>query len=575
MPQLSSPLSTPAGMAGVNPAHVGKMAGVRLHFPTFAAFTAAITSGATGFASDLWADGQEMTIADEAGTGAVRVWRTSLAHARTVRVGGTTFVLAADTNVVTATSGIPAEGAGNVGDVAIDSAAAELYTKKADGWGSASPLYPALVARDPKQQVILFGDSLTANNHPNNGTTSPAIDLTRVQDTGYFTWLNLSAGSPLFVVANAAIPGNTTTQMLARLQSDVLSISSGHVTLMGGTNDILAGAALTTIIANLQSIADQIRAAGRFLHFFTPPANVTFAGNVTQREKLSALIAWIRKYCATHTGCQFYDTYTPVIDPTSATGSPVDPTNPVSARVNLLDSTHLGVRGAQVVAEYNQSAFNSAVRKLLVPASSAGDTISATNPNGNWFTNPSLAGTSGTNVTASGLTQAGSAPPNGFQRRCTGTITGGVTQTGGRPPRAGLADITWWQEQIAIQAQAGIVNPIYTSAVAGLPSGVLVGDTVDFSLAIEWDADPANLLGPWRFVLQFWNGSNVEVGAIGLEYAQGTLSPQRSFAGVLRTRGVVPAGATQYRLYIEGRNLTNTAGNGTLRIGSPDVRKAV
>ena len=79
MPQLSSPLSTPAGMAGVNPAHVGKMAGVRLHFPTFAAFTAAITSGATGFASDLWADGQEMTIADEADT-ALQSSRMTLAH---------------------------------------------------------------------------------------------------------------------------------------------------------------------------------------------------------------------------------------------------------------------------------------------------------------------------------------------------------------------------------------------------------------------------------------------------------------------------------------------------------------
>lgn len=424
-------------------------------------------------------------------------------------------------------------------------------------------------AGNVKQQVILFGDSLTANNNPNNGTSTPATDITRVQDTGWFTWMNLSAGSPLFVVANAGIPGNTTTQMLARLQTDVLAIPSGHVTLMAGTNDIGGGVALATITANLQSIADQIRAAGRFLHFFTPPANITFAGNATQREKLSAVIVWIRAYCAANAGCQFYDAYTPLVDPTSATGSPAA----FGATANLLDSTHLGVRGAQLVAEYNQAAFNSAVKTFLVPPSSAGDTVSATNPNGNWFTNPSLTGTGGTNVTATNLTQSGSAPPNGMQRRCTGTITAGVTQTGSRPARSGLADITWWGEQLAIQAQAGIVNPIYTSAIAALPSNVAAGDTVDFSLPVEWAADPANLMGPWRIVLQFWNASNAEVGAIGLEYAQGTTSPQRSFAGVLRERGVVPATATQFRLYIEGRNLTTVAGNGTLRIGSPDARK--
>lgn len=424
-------------------------------------------------------------------------------------------------------------------------------------------------AGNVRQQVILFGDSLTANNNPNNGTSTPATDITRVQDTGWFTWLNLTAGAPLFLVANAGIPGNTTTQMRARLQSDVLSIQSGHVTLMAGTNDIGGGVDLATILDNLQYMADAIRAAGRFLHFFTPPANITFAGNATQREKLSAVIQWIRRYCASSGGCQFYDAYTPLVDPTSATGSPAA----FGATANLLDSTHLGVRGAQLVAEYNQAAFNSAVRTLLVPPSSAGDVVSATNPNGNWFANPSLTGTGGTNVTSGSLTQAGSAPPNGMQRRCTGTITAGVTQTGSRPARTGLADITWWSEQLAIQSQAGIVNPIYTSAIAALPSSVVAGDTVDFSLAVEWAADSANPMGPWRIVLQFWNASNAEVGAIGLEYSQGTTSPQRSFAGVLRARGVVPAAATQFRLYIEGRNLASTAGNGTLRIGSPDARK--
>tara|TARA_B100001105_G_scaffold251204_1_gene240593 strand:+ start:1448 stop:3724 length:2277 start_codon:yes stop_codon:yes gene_type:complete len=179
MPQLTSPLSTPAGMAGVNPAHVGKMAGTRLHFPSFAAWTAAITSGATGFASDLWADGQEMTIADEADTGAVRVWRTSLAHARTVRMGGTSVVLAANTNLAIATSGVPSSGTGSVGDVAIDGGAGVYYTKGAGGWGSASSLYPVSGVGNLLSTATTSGDSFEALMHqgfiPNSAVVANGV----------------------------------------------------------------------------------------------------------------------------------------------------------------------------------------------------------------------------------------------------------------------------------------------------------------------------------------------------------------------------------------------------------------
>ena len=140
MPQLTSPLSTPTGMPATNQAHLGKLAGARIHFATFADFTAAITTGTAFYSADLWADGQEMTIASETDSGAVRIWRAALGHARTVRVGRVDTVLPANSNVVLAAAGQPISGTGNNGDLSVDRAAGVAYLKTEGAWASAGNL---------------------------------------------------------------------------------------------------------------------------------------------------------------------------------------------------------------------------------------------------------------------------------------------------------------------------------------------------------------------------------------------------------------------------------------------------
>lgn len=132
MPQLSSNLSTPAGLPAINAAHIGKFGGLHLHFPTRSAWQAAIADAP----SLNWADGQPMTIADEADTSAVRIYRTSLAHARTVQVGVIRLVLPADSNIVRATSGAPASGVGDNGDAAVDSTTGAIYSKSGGAWSA-------------------------------------------------------------------------------------------------------------------------------------------------------------------------------------------------------------------------------------------------------------------------------------------------------------------------------------------------------------------------------------------------------------------------------------------------------
>ncbi|MBN8526974.1 MAG: hypothetical protein J0M02_16695, partial [Planctomycetes bacterium] len=76
-------------------------------------------------------------------------------------------------------------------------------------------------------------------------------------------------------VINAGIGGNTTTEMLARLQRDVLAHRPDLVVLMAGTNDCCNSAKLAdpaVVAANYVALADAILPHARLL-LATPPAN--------------------------------------------------------------------------------------------------------------------------------------------------------------------------------------------------------------------------------------------------------------------------------------------------------------
>lgn len=131
MPQLSSPLSTPAGMPLVNAAHIGKAGGLYMVFATVADLNAAVAAEGSS-----WPDGQRATVSEEADSGAERIYRTGLGHARTVQVGLKRLVLPGNTNVVRATSGTPASGVGATGDAAVDPATGTVYSKATGSWAA-------------------------------------------------------------------------------------------------------------------------------------------------------------------------------------------------------------------------------------------------------------------------------------------------------------------------------------------------------------------------------------------------------------------------------------------------------
>ncbi len=168
-----------------------------------------------------------------------------------------------------------------------------------------------------KYRFVALGDSLTA--WPDYAWPA-RLDASDVR-------LNLAN--------NAGIPGNVTSQMLARLNRDVFSYNPDIVIVMGGTNDLARGYSTATTIANLRGIivACQKRKIRVFLLTIPPDG---FSGMARRIGILNAAII--------HLANSYRVTYVDV-HAALATKSGV-----FISGYGLADNVHLTARGAQALS---------------------------------------------------------------------------------------------------------------------------------------------------------------------------------------------------------------------------------
>lgn len=102
---------------------------------------------------------------------------------------------------------------------------------------------------------ILIGDSLTF------GYGVPSNDR--------WTY-NLSKRIPIKII-NKGINGNTTVNMLDRFYNDVTSKCPKYVFIMGGTNDLLTGKSVSSIIKNLVVMIEEIKPITQNIYIGIPP----------------------------------------------------------------------------------------------------------------------------------------------------------------------------------------------------------------------------------------------------------------------------------------------------------------
>jgi lysophospholipase L1-like esterase len=108
---------------------------------------------------------------------------------------------------------------------------------------------------------------------------------------------------------NRGIPGQTTSQMLARFHQDVLSVNPKVVVILAGMNDLASGITANQIEDNLAMMGDLAKAHGIKVVF----ASIT-PGKNSPPDTVKAINSWIQTLCL-NGGFAWLDYYSVLADP--------------------------------------------------------------------------------------------------------------------------------------------------------------------------------------------------------------------------------------------------------------------
>lgn len=184
------------------------------------------------------------------------------------------------------------------------------------------------------QTAVALGDSLTTNP----GSTS-----------NYPYYLGGLRG-PGQAVLNAGVGGNTTTQMLARVGTDVTPQHAAYTLVLGMINDIIGGSTAAAIEANLAAIYSQVpNPVGLLMYGFGNNVNYT-AGRDAVRQ---AVNAWI------------VGSGVPYVDLNPVMNTPGSSPQTLAAAFDSGDGLHPNAAGALAMA---QAVFATAFASRVVPA---------------------------------------------------------------------------------------------------------------------------------------------------------------------------------------------------------------
>jgi lysophospholipase L1-like esterase len=110
---------------------------------------------------------------------------------------------------------------------------------------------------------------------------------------GYYVWALARLGQRLKFLKDGGVAGDTTAQMLARIDAYIGSQVPAWTWILGGTNDAAGLVPLDTTTANLTAILDKIEAAGgRCLLLTVPPRTGASAAINTRINEINN---WIRR----------------------------------------------------------------------------------------------------------------------------------------------------------------------------------------------------------------------------------------------------------------------------------------
>lgn len=372
----------------------------------------------------------------------------------------------------------------------------------------------------PQNTVILFGDSITGANGTDSLFSGNGTNLSYTSD-GWFNWANVMLGHRFKLLSNKGIGGNTTTQMLARIQTDIINFTPkpGYVIVQGGGNDVNADTSFTTITSNLKTIYTKLNSVG--IKVIATTILPTVYANTTARKRvLNSVNRWIKEYAFNNPNLIVVDFNSAIVD--ISTG---DPITGLTA-----DGTHPNATGAFKIATVLYNTLKDKITNLPLLLNTNGD------PD-NLLTNGMLTGN--TNGLATGW-----------------VISGGGVST---PTKIVRTDGTDWQQ---VSCTSGINRLFVQNTNVGVDWKA--GDSVYAQCEFELDN---NLVGNTDFHLQLdcWNGLGSTQDLPSITYHHNFYMT----SGVFRTPPIViPAGTARLQFFVGFMS-----GSGTYRIGRCEVRK--
>lgn len=242
-----------------------------------------------------------------------------------------------------------------------------------------------IYSSDVANTLVAFGDSITANCNQ--------IGSTSVIGSNSMSWIesaNAQAGSPMVLLANLGVSGNTTTQMLARV-STVVAYSPRFCLVLGGQNDSLSSTGtVTTSYNNLVSIYQALMAAG--IYVIAVSVLPDSQGVTDQSKAKLRLNALLLQYWRGRRGGEFVDLYRTVNDPLQPGGNAIG-----SPDFALADGIHPSVNGAWKMGTALAPVFTRLSSGLAYPlVSSQLDNLRDNVLSRNVCNNPLFSGTGGT-----------------------------------------------------------------------------------------------------------------------------------------------------------------------------------
>ena len=153
---------------------------------------------------------------------------------------------------------------------------------------------------------------------------------------------------------NRGISGQTTAQMVVRFRQDVIDLHPKAVLILAGTNDVAGNTGPTTpemTEGNWTSMAELAKANGIRVIFasITPSTDFPWRRGLHPAEKIRALNAWLKDYCAAQS-LTYLDYHSALTNEEG--GMKADLT---------VDGVHATVKGYEVMAPLAQAAIDKAL----------------------------------------------------------------------------------------------------------------------------------------------------------------------------------------------------------------------